>query len=88
MKNNGLVQDQGEVLDERRAVVLEWRQDGCIRLEDGSALAESRSARGESLSPLEEDLSAFEADRSVLREDVPRAAIGPVALRRDRLGLS
>jgi hypothetical protein len=62
--------EERDALDEHRAVVSEWGQDGRLRLEDGLVFVESLSARAQSLSPFQEDLSAFEADRSVLREDV------------------
>ncbi len=72
------LREEREVLDERRAVVSEWGEDGCPGLEGGSVFVESLSAWRESLSP-------FEAVRSVLRQDVPRVAIDPLVVRREPL---
>jgi hypothetical protein len=75
--------EERDVLDERRAVVSKWGEDGRLWPADGSVFVESLSVRGESLSPFQEELSALGASRSVLREDDPQVAIGPLAFRKD-----
>jgi hypothetical protein len=77
--------EEREALDNCRAVVSQWGEDGRAELEDSSVFVESLSIPREGLSPFQEHLSACDADRSVLRECVPRIAIDPLALRRDPL---